>query len=269
MMLDRITLGIRRSIHDEYHVVGHAKAEDAATVYLPLVDLLFRANGAAATHAEIFTLNWDTAWEAMLGNDSVFEQCQKILGSRGTTPLIADGFTDEWRRRRLYLDVAQLGHVADGPGIKLVRLHGCIMWRLERATKRVRYADATYPGSFTDEEPCILYPGQKLHEPLLEPWLSLFRLFKTSLLTAEAILVVGYSFRDAHVNEILLESMGKNPRLRVLVLTRRGREGLEGLGGTTAAFLKSIDSERVEFIKGGWPKSRSACSDRIAGILSL
>lgn len=92
-----------------------------------------------------------------------------------------------------------------GEGLHLLKLHGSINWRLAKreisperplpyvAVERV----ADVPG--TTYEPAVIF-GQRNKLTAEGPFLALLRAFEESLEQSSHLTVVGYSFRDDHVN---------------------------------------------------------------------
>jgi hypothetical protein len=92
-------------------------------------------------------------------------------------------------------------------GVRLLKLHGSIDWRWERADfepgqmghTSVRQVDAA---STDSRDPVLVFGhGAKLRAE--GPFLSLLAEFESQLAAADRLVVVGYSFRDDHVNEVI------------------------------------------------------------------
>jgi NAD-dependent SIR2 family protein deacetylase len=105
----------------------------------------------------------------------------------------------------------ELGHFADvnvlTRPLRLVKLHGSLDWCQSRTSGNVEVAghgvsfwrnDANWAHS----TPGIIFgAGNKLRPN--GPYLSLYHEFKNALRQAHQVIVIGYSFRDTHVNEAL------------------------------------------------------------------
>jgi hypothetical protein len=95
-------------------------------------------------------------------------------------------------------------------GCSLLKLHGSIDWILD---ENVRSETASLPHNVvrrsTEEEmtrsfyrPAVVFGGgNKLTAE--GPFLSLLTLFAEQLERADSLVIVGYSFRDSHVNELI------------------------------------------------------------------
>ena len=74
---------------------------------------------------------------------------------------------------------------------------------------------AAYERPYHDEAPAVIFGGRsKLRAD--GPYLDLLREFVSALTGTEDLVVVGYSFRDDHVNEVVRTWLGTNPTARTL-----------------------------------------------------
>jgi hypothetical protein len=101
--------------------------------------------------------------------------------------------------------------------IRLWKLHGSIGWRVIRDARGnesiVRNASsAPIPGT-----ELVIYPSREKYMASRKlPFLSCMNRFRKSLISGECLLqVVGYSFGDQHLNEILRQGLRTNTRLTV------------------------------------------------------
>lgn len=117
-------------------------------------------------------------------------------------------------------------------GVRLLKLHGSIDWQVEQRHSgedvleqyRIKVVD---PGQ-TASTPAVIFGGRnKLRAE--GPFLELLAEFDKMLRSAEGLVVVGYSFRDEHVNEILKRWINNDTRRRIVAVDpsfpeRRGPE---------------------------------------------
>jgi hypothetical protein len=59
-----------------------------------------------------------------------------------------------------------------------------------------------------------------------EPFLTLAYQFAQCVLKAQILAIVGYSFGDEHVNQIIEQGLKKNDRLRIIVVSPRAQESI-------------------------------------------
>jgi hypothetical protein len=107
---------------------------------------------------------------------------------------------------------ATTGYVAHEPGrIKILKLHGSIDWEIVKQEgsyqkpipdELVRQKQILDPQNDFGFQPAIVFGGQnKLTAE--GPFLELFRCLYSELYIADRLTVIGYSFRDKHINKLL------------------------------------------------------------------
>ena len=152
----------------------------------------------------IFSLNYDLCVE---------EQCRR---NGGNVP--QRGFEErKWNWRRLAEVDDEIGSEDDL--ICLYKLHGSIDWFFDRnAGGQLAYRDnvSSIP---LDDSALIFGTSYKLQ--YTDPFLFLAYEFRRWALEARMILVVGYGFADAHINEILRQALDSDEK-RVLVAVSPG-----------------------------------------------
>ncbi len=128
----------------------------------------------------------------------------------------------------------ELGHFADVTiqtrPLRLIKLHGSLDWLQSKTTGNVEVAlpgvsywkDDTYWHDYT---PGIIFGGGNKLRPN-GPYLSLYQEFKLALLRAHQVVVIGYSFRDAHVNEALGRSVQEQSEIGDLLRIGRLSAGV-------------------------------------------
>jgi SIR2-like protein len=172
----------------------------------PLVDL-YRTQGYQDLDAgdrndgdlDIATLNYDLTIET-LGD---------LFGVRVDTGM------DTWSKR---------GKVEFGGGIRLFKLHGSINWQ---KTPGVRVSSDEFVPvegvervlSGIPEKPAVIFgAGNKLKAG--GPYLELLRRFEESLAASDRLVVVGYSFRDEHVNAVLTTWINAHVSRKAVILDK-------------------------------------------------
>lgn len=105
--------------------------------------------------------------------------------------------------------------------LRLWKLHGSLNWRSRRdaltGVTRIVRANASAPAP--DEE-LIIYPShQKYADSRRLPFLAYHDRLRHLVTSGEALLiVVGYSFSDQHLNEVIYQGLRSNSRLAVTAL---------------------------------------------------
>lgn len=148
----------------------------------------------------IATLNYDNAVEL-------------LFRDRGSPDLLSTGIA-EWAA------TGQLDHSRDG--VLLLKLHGSIDWEREDSAGQSmpQYKVRKVPESRIKTEgfkPAVVFGGRnKLTAD--GPFLDLLRAFRNKLQESELLTVVGYSFRDDHINAIISQWLNQDVghQLRVI-----------------------------------------------------
>jgi len=92
-------------------------------------------------------------------------------------------------------------------GLRLLKLHGSIDWcweAVEPAPGQLPHRTVARTDSpRTDTRPPVVVFGQRAKLRAEGPFLSLLNEFEAALSQADRLIVIGYSFRDDHVNEVI------------------------------------------------------------------
>jgi hypothetical protein len=114
---------------------------------------------------------------------------------------------------------------AQGDGLHLLKLHGSLNWSSEPAQNS---GDAPMPHAEIRElspkemehsfhRPAVIF-GSRNKLTADGPFLEVLRTFQSALLEADRLTVVGYSFRDPHINVYISQwlNQGRQRRLRII-----------------------------------------------------
>jgi hypothetical protein len=106
-----------------------------------------------------------------------------------------------------------------GDGVKLLKLHGSIDWTAKREQGRGQLPYVNFESTFDSRqfgEPAVIFgEGSKLRAE--GPFLELLLAWAADLNETDHLLIVGYSFRDPHVNETIARWFNAD-RTRAIVL---------------------------------------------------
>lgn len=137
-------------------------------------------------------------------------------------------------------------------GLFLIKLHGSINWKLkdnELTEKRPLISQAIE--KLSDEllmndnyRPALIF-GQKNKLTAKGPFLELFRLFQEKIEQAELLTVIGYSFRDEHINEVISNWINYKSSRKIRIIN--GKSFNENEVNFTNQLLRLKD--RLEVIK--------------------
>jgi hypothetical protein len=199
--------------------------------YLTPLTELYASQGSLT----VATLNYDLTIET--------------LGDVVTTPV--DTGMDDWLpKQRLRFSA----------GIKLLKLHGSIDWKLVRhpvvapGFTKLPYVSVQRQKGIEPDTPAVIFgAGNKLRAD--GPYLALLREFDGALEETDVLLVVGYSFRDDHVNTMLTSWMNTKEEKRIVILDNaadRFGEFPDSLDLSLGNYLWWLSDERpnrVRFVK--------------------
>ncbi len=203
--------------------------------------LLLKWLAGSSRPVDIFTTNYDLVIETALqaaGHDMA-----------EATGRITDGLSmkldqDAWRKRM---------NPGRGDGFFLTKLHGSVDW--ERDMDGISITMARFSGDH--DRHSIIYPGFK-GEPTEEPFTLFHDYLRNRVRTANAIVFIGYAFRDDFINQVLRD---KNANAEVIVIDPGlAREDIPFTGrqGKTPVIIKAGFDE----------KSIHACLKRLKPLIS-
>ena len=184
-------------------IVGALKLPDADIAPM----LRFAAWVARADYhwpVEVFTVNYDLLLETALEALGVpyFDGFTGALRARFRTELVeaTAGDSDDWLPSFL---------------VRLWKLHGSVHWAWDngRRTEVVRLG-----APVADSEPAAIYPSDaKYDQSRRVPFLVLQDRFRRALHQPETLMLIsGYSFGDAHLNEMLFDAVRRRPRSELI-----------------------------------------------------
>ncbi|MCX6554292.1 MAG: SIR2 family protein [Candidatus Aminicenantes bacterium] len=139
----------------------------------------------------------------------------------------------------------------DKDSIFLLKLHGSINWKLDR---NERSSDRPLPHSRIEIEkpddlnkkyyrPAVIF-GQRNKLTAEGPFLDLMHAFQKELSKNEQVIIIGYSFRDDHINEYLTQWINNSSTNRMVVIN-------PSIDSNTTEFVSNIRDllpNRIEFI---------------------
>lgn len=107
--------------------------------------------------------------------------------------------------------------------VNLYKIHGSVNWIEDNSNSNTffKIREVSFPEKLEESERNILiYPTPtKQNKSLGSPYVELFREFQKKLLEPHSVLfVVGYSFNDEHVNNIIYQALATNSTMNVVIL---------------------------------------------------
>ncbi len=156
----------------------------------------------------VFTTNYDRSIEEYCSNGSNKLRC-------------IDGFyLDQYNNRFLWAkgDYGYMGKNNAGHDVFLYKIHGSLNWKkhtkygIERTTYERKPEDSNYDEDF------LIYPtlSPKDEAEGKEPYNTILKKFDEKLKSLDICIVIGFSFRDKHVNEKMEDFVNEGKTLIVL-----------------------------------------------------
>lgn len=180
----------------------------------------------------VFSLNYDLIFESLLNSDD--------------EKLVDIGFSpDRW--------IGDFNDPNDGSKLKFYKLHGSVDWYFDEQEQEVKL------GVPDGARPLIVFgSGPKIQS--YDPFLSLLAKFSEKLKSSILFVVVGYSFHDKYINNILIQSLSAELNKKMIIVdpymesdNRGFIEQLEGFQRLKSmneiVNLTRISPARVEILK--------------------
>jgi len=198
---------------------NHEKDNLLNKIFEPIIGRLDAMNNTI----KIFTTNYDQAIEVFCSQKNNFH-CN-------------DGFKlDDSARHFLwnggnYDEIDVEGKI----NFQLYKLHGSLTWKnhinygIERTTFERKLNDPNYDKDF------LIYPSLSPKDGVVdEPYATIRNKFKEFLLQADVCIVIGFSFRDGHLNDIFKEFL--SPKKIFIVISPSALNNLKNLLGDQSTF---------------------------------
>ena len=172
------------------------------------------ARKASEPRVQLFTTNYDTLFEqaAQEGGYAVID------GFSFTSPRTFSGRYFDYdivqrERTRLKDEESFVSKV-----FHLYKMHGSLTWeRTEQG--RIQQVNST-------ESPLIVYPASDKYESSYEqPYFEMMSRFQQALRRENTLLIVlGFGFRDKHIQNVILEAVNQNPSFQLVIVNYNGNE---------------------------------------------
>lgn len=175
------------------------------------------ARKASEPRVQLFTTNYDTLFEqaAQEGGYAVID------GFSFTFPRTFSGRYFDYdivqrERTRLKDEESFVSKV-----FHLYKMHGSLTWeKTEQGI--VQQVNST-------ESPLIVYPASDKYESSYEqPYFEMMSRFQQALRRENTLLiVVGFGFRDKHIQNVILEAVNQNPSFQLVIVNYNGNETID------------------------------------------
>ena len=183
-----------------------------ATPHELLAQWLHSSYARRNTPVEIFTTNYDLLFEKAMEKSSV-PYFDGFIGS--VNPFFSPESVDADNKKR------NPEFHPPTAWTRLWKLHGSINWflRLEKEDQNKKITRSFSENECSGQELMIFPSREKYLESRKLPFIAFQDRFRKFLTTGEAVLfILGYSFSDEHINEIIFQALRSNSRLAVNAL---------------------------------------------------
>lgn len=104
--------------------------------------------------------------------------------------------------------------------VYLYKIHGSINWTEESSNNTYFDVKEEYSPTYDEKKSVLIYPTpMKQNKSLGSPYSDLFREFQHKLLEPNSVLfVIGYSFSDEHVNDIIYRALATNSTFNIVII---------------------------------------------------
>ena len=142
--------------------------------------------------------------------------------------------------------------------VYLYKLHGSINW-IEEDIKSNTFFNIKeiYKPVKSKSNNVMIYPNPtKQDKSLGSPYVDLFREFQKKLLEPNSVLfVIGYSFSDEHVNNIIYQALATNSSINIVIINRLKDKRITEIDDSRIfRIYEEKDEDDLELIK--YPKTR-------------
>lgn len=167
----------------------HFDKNKAIAMLQPVRDML---NNSEDVKLNIFSLNYDLIFE-----DAFNSETSKILDNGFSEKSVSNSKVRYW--------ATDFNNELTSTKINLFKLHGSLDWEYNQDTEEISIKDNIDDG----REPLIIF-GSYSKMLSFDPFLYILSKFRALLEEATIVVVIGYSFHDKYINNMLIQQLSQN-----------------------------------------------------------
>jgi hypothetical protein len=137
--------------------------------------------------------------------------------------------------------------------VYLYKLHGSISWRESESNSFFQIQEVpTHHGQTVPQDNILIYPTPlKQNKSLGSPYSDLIREFQKKLLQPHSVLfVIGYSFSDEHLNNIIYQALASNSSISVVVFGNYSdKEVFKVNDRRIYKIFGDVDTDKIHYFK--------------------
>ncbi|MBA4406992.1 hypothetical protein C0389_06935 [bacterium] len=162
---------------------------NAKSMLQPIRDLL---NNSENIKLNIFSLNYDLVFEKVFNSETL-----KLLDNGFSEKNVSDNKVRYW--------TTDFNNELSPTKINLFKLHGSLDWEYNQETEEISIKEKIDDG----REPLIIF-GSYSKMLSFDPFLYILSNFRALLEEATIVVVIGYSFHDKYINNMLIQQLSQN-----------------------------------------------------------
>jgi hypothetical protein len=174
------------------------------SLYSPFFELLQRDFGQKVI--TIYTTNYDPTIES-------YCEYNEVMMENG---FFQAGAKEKWNPAKY----SSFQPIEGKLNLMLYKLHGSLSWKRED-DEIINYGIALRNGP---GETALIYPTETKEYPYEEPFKTAYRHLEDDLTACKTLIAIGYSFRDKGISNILRDTKGKNPGMRIITIAGKSAE---------------------------------------------
>ncbi len=178
----------------------------------------------------IFSLNYDLVLESVFNTET-----EKLLETGFSTKQV-ESTGDERVEIRIWNDEI-LSDEVSSVKILLYKLHGSVNWEYDQAYELVKERDQD---DLSEKEPLIIF-GSNSKMLSFDPFLHILSEFRRKLSRSNLFIVIGYSFHDKYINNLLIQQLATGSDKRLIIVDPAMNNK------TSEDFVKEL--ERIQTLK--------------------
>lgn len=163
----------------------------------PWIELLQEPD---VTAIDLFSLNYDLVFESTLNT--------------GTKIVVNNGFS-----KGAWIDFNKKDGMPceEDSKVDIYKLHGSLDWVYDPNTESVKHERMETMDYSSEAKPFIIF-GTDSKMISFDPFLSLLSSFKEKLREKSLYVIIGYSFFDRYINNLIIQQLAANPNKKMLVV---------------------------------------------------
>ncbi|MCA6085091.1 SIR2 family protein [Candidatus Endomicrobiellum agilis] len=187
------------------------------------------------SRVKLFTTNYDTLFEQSANNAGIvlidgfsFSQPRQFSGKWFDLDIV------NRERTRLKEEESFISEV-----LHLYKLHGSLDW--------VKHGEKIIQQTNHENNPLIIYPANEKYESSYnQPYFEMMSRFQQSLRQPNTLLiVVGFSFQDKHIKNVIFEAVEQNPSFQLLIVNFNNNQSIDTIG-TLKDFFDSVENKKIK-----------------------